>query len=440
MSDLKNYSLSSSRGAVHGKWMVNPLIVLNMGSEMVYILEQRLKAQQIAADKACRVLVDTVSALLELEMVESTFSAQPTFSSSSVRALFHRITHCSIMRLNDESMDKLYDLMMMGLKVQLIRCRDSYELIESTLHRLDHIHSIIDSKCASSPEHENLLSVIHSVRQRVIRTYFGSISTSKLLVVRKRLFQWVQDRKIKVSILLQKKLQSLDGHIITNSVGMLPKFTQIPGRQYRITLQDIKQNNVRLDEHSLILPNSKCCYPSNIRYSLQCHRLHTQIGQNLYCHDESHRGPQRAMDSADGSGHSSHGNAPSARSTPKHRAEISKALKTQLNGLSSIVNEVDTQSATATTQRVLKLDLFHFEIDDVVDENGQTQSQQNDQKGTGSQMRFGRRHSALKDALQNLNLSDRDGSSDIKTEDETVEEDLFDLLDGDDDDDHDGGQ
>jgi len=149
------------------KWMLNPLIVLNMGSEMVYILQQRLKAQKIATDKACRVLMDTVSALFELKMIESTFRAQATFSSPSVRELFHRITHCSIMRLNDESMDKLYDLMMMGLKVQLIRSRDSYELIESTLHRIDNIHSIIDSKCASCSEHSNLLGVIQSVRRRV---------------------------------------------------------------------------------------------------------------------------------------------------------------------------------------------------------------------------------------------------------------------------------
>ncbi len=414
MSDLASYSFAARDAAVCSKWLVNPLIVLNMGSEMVYILQQRLKAQKIAADKACRVLVDTVSALLELEMVESTFAAQPTFESASVRALFHRITHCSIMRLNDESMDKLYDLMMMGLKVQVVRCRDSYELIESTLHRLDHVHSIIDSKCASSSEHDDLLSDIGSVRQRVLRTYFGSISSSKLLVVRKRLFQWVQDRKIKVSILLQKKLQSLDGHIVTNSVGMLPKFTQIPGRQYRITLQDMKQDNVRLDAHSLVLPNSKCCYPSNIRYSLQCHRLHTQIGRNLYCHD----GPSKA----NGQSHGDNVNA--ARPTTKQRTEISKALQNQLDGLSSIVNEPDA----VDSEHRQKLDLFHFEIDDVVDGHGPSRSPQNEPKDRGSEMRFGRRDSALKVALQNLDLGDNE-SNDIKTADESAEEDLFDLLD-----------
>lgn len=35
--------------------MAMPLLVVNLGCEMVYILEQRLKAQNIPADKACKV-------------------------------------------------------------------------------------------------------------------------------------------------------------------------------------------------------------------------------------------------------------------------------------------------------------------------------------------------------------------------------------------------
>merc|ERR1719204_2885113 len=145
---------------------------------MIYILQQRLSAQKICCDKSSRVLLDTVSALFDLEMIESMFKAQPTFESSAVRQLFHRITHSSIMRLNDQSMDKLYDLMLMGLKVQLIRSRDCYELIESTLNRIDHIFGIISSKCT---DNENILSTIDAIRARLIRTYLVNLSASKLL-------------------------------------------------------------------------------------------------------------------------------------------------------------------------------------------------------------------------------------------------------------------
>eukprot|EP00483_Globobulimina_turgida_P005312 UN05322 len=199
------------------KLMVNPLIVLNMGTEMIYILQERLRAQKIAADKASRVLLDTVSSLFGLTMIDTIFKQSRIYQSSVLRELFHQITHSSIMRLNGQSMDKLYDLMLMGLKVQLISSRDCYELIESTLNRIDHIYSIINKGDSANSDQNNISNMICNVRERIIRTYLVSISSSKLLVIRKYLFQWLPDRRIKVSILLQKNLQSLDGHIISKT-------------------------------------------------------------------------------------------------------------------------------------------------------------------------------------------------------------------------------
>lgn len=41
------------------------------------------------------------------------------YSSSSTREIFNKLAHSSIMRLNESSMDKLYDLMTMGFKHQV---------------------------------------------------------------------------------------------------------------------------------------------------------------------------------------------------------------------------------------------------------------------------------------------------------------------------------
>lgn len=43
---------------------------------------------------------------------------QDLYTIPSIRLLFDRIVHSSIMRLNEQSMDKLYDLILMGLKYQ----------------------------------------------------------------------------------------------------------------------------------------------------------------------------------------------------------------------------------------------------------------------------------------------------------------------------------
>lgn len=232
--------LSNAYGTLVPKLMVNPLIMINMGAEMIYILQQRLSAQNIEINKSSRVLLDTVSALFDLQMTDTMFQQQPVYESASVRELFHRITHSSIMRLNDHSMDKLYDLMLMGFKAQVVRSRDCNELIESTLNHIDTVYHIIDTNCkikienkakakSKTTDPENVLIMIANIRDKVVKTYLNQLSSSKLLVIRKYLLQWLQDRRIKVSILLQRNLQSRNGHINTDTNGILPKYTEIPG-------------------------------------------------------------------------------------------------------------------------------------------------------------------------------------------------------------------
>ena len=420
MSQLSMTQMHAFSNLTMPKLMVNPLIVLNMGTEMIYILQQRLKAQKIAKDKAYRVLLDTVSALFDTKSIDSMFTPKTTYESSFVRALFHEITHSSIMRLNDQSMDKLYDLMLMGLKVQLVRSRDCYELIESTIHRIDNIYSIIlnnqdveNQDSVNTNEHnadlDSVLSMIQSVRDRIIRSYSTHISSSKLLVIRKRLFQWLQDRRIKVSILLQKQLQCLDGHIVTHSRGMLPKNTQIPGKQYRITLKTV--NNKPND---LILPNSKCCFPNNLKYSFVFNRLHTKIGENLYQSKSSKNNKMNEQLPI----------SPNRQNTAE-RKMISNAVKNQLNDLAAIINEPKESLRGSRKKKradeVITLDLFDL------DKNGE--KGKNKLLKRQSSVRFGRSSSALQDALDNLDLGDNESSTDIKTSaDNSNEEDLFDLL------------
>lgn len=46
--------------ATAGCKLVLPMVVLNMGGEMVYILHQRLNAQKVEADKKSAVLRDVI--------------------------------------------------------------------------------------------------------------------------------------------------------------------------------------------------------------------------------------------------------------------------------------------------------------------------------------------------------------------------------------------
>ena len=80
--------------------LVMPLIVVNLGAEMVYILDQRLKAQCIAEDKSRMVLNDVVRTWFDNKFIDELFKPQQLYSLTATRQIFERLAHSSIMRLN----------------------------------------------------------------------------------------------------------------------------------------------------------------------------------------------------------------------------------------------------------------------------------------------------------------------------------------------------
>ncbi len=49
--------------------MTMPILIYNLGSEMIYVLCSRLKAQQIQKDKSIKVLSDVISALFDRKFI-----------------------------------------------------------------------------------------------------------------------------------------------------------------------------------------------------------------------------------------------------------------------------------------------------------------------------------------------------------------------------------
>ena len=125
-----------------------PLVIVNMGGEMVYILAQRLQAQNVPLDKSKRVLQDVIRTMYNKMFIEELFRPQDVYSMHSTRQIFDRLAHSSIMRLNESSMDKLFDLMTMGFKYQLMACAYPQELLLVTLNHLYQLRAKIDDATA----------------------------------------------------------------------------------------------------------------------------------------------------------------------------------------------------------------------------------------------------------------------------------------------------
>lgn len=79
---------------------------LNLGCEMIFILDQRLRDSKIEFEKKKRVLSEVLDRFLSDEEVYK-------INDDLFKEQFNRIAHSSIMKLNENSMSKLYDLMTM---------------------------------------------------------------------------------------------------------------------------------------------------------------------------------------------------------------------------------------------------------------------------------------------------------------------------------------
>lgn len=81
--------------------LVSPLLMTNLACEMLFVIHQRLHAQNVTAAKSQRVLHDIVSGFLDPTFMEELFTPQPLCSCTAAKDLFRKLAHMSIMKLND---------------------------------------------------------------------------------------------------------------------------------------------------------------------------------------------------------------------------------------------------------------------------------------------------------------------------------------------------
>ncbi|XP_029805513.1 protein OSCP1 isoform X2 [Suricata suricatta] len=225
--------VSSLASLISGTMSVRtlPLLFLNLGGEMLYILDQRLRAQNIPGNKARkdewtevdrkRVLNDIISTMFNQKFMEELFKPQELYSKKALRTVYDRLAHASIMRLNQASMDKLYDLMTMAFKHQVLLCPRPKDVLLVTFNHLDAIKGFIQD----SP------TILHQVEEtfRQLTETYGGLSAGEFQMIRQTLLTFFQDLHIRVSIFLKDKVQNSNGRFVLPVSGPVPWGTEVPG-------------------------------------------------------------------------------------------------------------------------------------------------------------------------------------------------------------------
>ncbi|KAL3661027.1 hypothetical protein V7S43_014043 [Phytophthora oleae] len=251
-----------------GSLMTMPMLIVNMGAEMIYVLDQRLKAQNIPRDKSSKVLEDIVKTMHNETFMAELFKPHRMYSNVSTRQIFDRLAHSSIMRLNANSMDKLYDLMRMGFKYQVLSCSSADELLQVTMNHLANTKNLVDSA-----------EVKHQVDETIQLTSenFGSMSPADFYMLKQFLCRFFQDTRIKVSLFLQNGIQGMDGTLAIHYEGFTATGGKVPG-----TIRYFDASNRVEEEETFVIASAEGSVEAPEGSVLDRDQLNAHLGFNMY--------------------------------------------------------------------------------------------------------------------------------------------------------------
>eukprot|EP00347_Sterkiella_histriomuscorum_P014688 403359928 len=246
---------------------VLPFVVLNLGGEMIFILDQRLRAQEIGNDRSQKVLQDVVKTMLSKKFVEELFRPQEMYSMTSTRQIFEKLAHSSIMKLNATSMGKLFDLMLMGVKYQFLSCTSPDEFYNVTL---THLQAMADLIKGSSVE------VLVNDTMNQFKTRCQTFTAYDMMMIKQQIYRFFQDKHIKVSLFIQDGIQGLDGTIYLNFAGEGVIFGDKPGtcKFYDQQKEIVRTKQINLIHAQYWNPNP---YTKRMNNTTQPH-----LGTNMY--------------------------------------------------------------------------------------------------------------------------------------------------------------
>ncbi|XP_035222996.1 protein OSCP1-like isoform X1 [Stegodyphus dumicola] len=185
---------------------VLPIAFLNLAGEMIYVIKQRLEAQNISEDKSSKVIQDIISTMLNDQFIAELFKPQKMYSRSAMQFVFEKLVHSSIMRLNSNSMGKLYDLMLMVFKYQVVNCHCPEEILLVTLNHFDEIKI-----CAKI--YPDLMKKTEKLHSLLVSNY-KDIPHEDYECLYNCIIAFLQDLNIRVSVLMKLGYQLPNGEII----------------------------------------------------------------------------------------------------------------------------------------------------------------------------------------------------------------------------------
>uniref|UniRef100_A0A665W764 Organic solute carrier partner 1a n=1 Tax=Echeneis naucrates TaxID=173247 RepID=A0A665W764_ECHNA len=254
-----------------------PLVIINLGGEMLCILDQRLQAQNTSEDNSekgvwsendrKRVMNDIIGTMFTKAFMDELLKPQQLYSHRTMKTVLTRLAHASIVRLNAASMDRLYELMVMAFKYQVFLCPRPKDLLLISYNHLDTVREFVKNTPA-------VVNQVDETHRKIIEVY-STLSEGEFQLIRQTLLIFFQDMHVRVSLFLKNQVQNANGRFALSTSGPVPHGIDVPGL---IRMFDRKGREVRRRE----FPTGGS-YSSPIREG--CFELHgdrvIRLGMNM---------------------------------------------------------------------------------------------------------------------------------------------------------------
>ena len=205
--------------------MSMPVIINCLGGEMVYILCSRLKAQSISNDKSIRVISDICKTLYYKKFQNELYSHKKPYKHQEVKVIFENLAHSSIMRLNTTSMNKLFELMLMTLKLQILRTRYAEEIYQVTINHFEGVLSILKKINQSDTELQTRIQE----ELLIFKQTYKKLYPYDYIILKSTILRFLQGKNVKVSVFIQDFLQNNNSILYLPMEEEAPPFVEKPG-------------------------------------------------------------------------------------------------------------------------------------------------------------------------------------------------------------------
>ena len=199
-----------------------PFIIINLGAEMVYILDQRLREQDLSADRCSKVLEDIIQNMFSQSVVKEIFRSQTMYSLKSTKQIFNKVAHSSNRKLDNTAMQTLFDLMVMGFKYQVKLTTQPEDIYFITKKHLETLKELV----ASGTTGKHFVLAIENKFEETFRGF----TAYDYIIVRQQIYKFFEDKHLNISVFNRDGVQKTDASILLDLSGPGPQYSVKPGQ------------------------------------------------------------------------------------------------------------------------------------------------------------------------------------------------------------------